>query len=248
MLEGKELQMELRPIVKALERSVVNALKARREGGRLTGLLMGKRLDTRTLYRRDARHFYTLRLPEDVSLAVTVLVDESGSMDRNGRSQYAKRAAILIYLFCQSLRIPVAVYGHDNRDYVVNLYSYAEFHSVDGKDLYRLTGITSRWSNHDGAALRFAARRLASRPENVKLLFLISDGQPAGDGYYGDPANADLREVKKDCIRKGITLFAAAIGDDKEQIQAIYGDSFLDITDLSKLPVNLGKQIAKFIQ
>lgn len=43
-----------------------------------------------------------------------------------------------------------------------------------------------------GAALRFAAERLMTRAEDLKLLFLISDGQPAGDGYYGTAAEADL--------------------------------------------------------
>lgn len=247
VLKGKELLMKLRPISRALQRSVANALKAKREGGKLTGLLMGKRLDARTLYRRDARHFYNLRLPEEISLAVTVLVDESGSMNRDDRILSAKEAAMLLYDFCHALDIPVAIYGHDCSFGTVNLYSYAEFDSADGKDVYRITGMMARDGNHDGAALRFAMKRLLTRPEEIRLLFLISDGRPAAYGYGGEEAMKDLREIKKECGRQGITLFAAAIGDDKPQLQEIYGDSFLDMTDLSRLPANLGKQLSKFI-
>ena len=57
-----------------------------------------------------------------------------------------------------------------------------------------------------GAALRFAAERLMTRAEDLKLLFLISDGQPAGDGYYGTAAEADLRGIKQEYSRKGFSF------------------------------------------
>jgi len=72
-----------------------------------------------------------------------------------------------------------------------------------------------------------------------KLLIIISDGQPAAAGYSGTAAEADLRGIKQEYTRKGIKLFAAAIGDDKPNIERIYGDGFLDMTDLNKLPQNL---------
>ena len=81
-------------------------------------------------------------------------------------------------------------------------------------------------------------------------MFIISDGQPAGSGgYFGTAAEADLRGIKAEYERKGITIFAAAIGDDKPNIKRIYGDGFIDISDLSKLPTTLGKiLIAKIDQ
>ena len=41
---------------------------------------------------------------------------------------------------------------------------------------------------------------------------------------------------------------AAAIGDDKPNIQRIYGDSFLDITDLEQLPGKLTAVVKKHIK
>ena len=48
--------------------------------------------------------------------------------------------------------------------------------------------------------------------------------------------------------RKGIAFIAAAIGDDKPNIERIYGDAFLDITDLSQLPVKLTAVVKRHIQ
>lgn len=86
-----------------------------------------------------------------------------------------------------------------------------------------------------------------TRPEQTKLLILISDGQPNANDYDGTEAEADLRGIKLEYSRRGITMFAAAIGDDKPNIQRIYGSGFLDITNLNELPSKLTKLISSYI-
>lgn len=108
--------------------------------------------------------------------------------------------------------------------------------------------VSARYSNRDGAALRFVAERLAARTEDVKILILVSDGQPAANGYIGTAAEEDLRGIKQEYKRKGILFIAAAIGDDKENIQRIYGESFHDITDLEELPSKLTAVIKRHIR
>ena len=108
--------------------------------------------------------------------------------------------------------------------------------------------MAARVANRDGAALRFVAEHLVKRPEELKILILISDGQPAGTGYYGTEAEKDLRAIKKEYRQKGVILFTAAIGSDKERIKRIYGDGFLDITDLNKLPKLLPQLITQYIE
>ena len=110
------------------------------------------------------------------------------------------------------------------------IHIYSEFDAIDRDDKYRLVDISARGSNRDGAALRFVAERLSRRTEELKLLILVSDGQPADTGYYGTAAEEDLRGIQQEYRRKGVLFIAAAIGDDKEDIERIYGDSFLDIT------------------
>ena len=100
----------------------------------------------------------------------------------------------------------------------------------------------------DGAALRFVAEQVSKRPEEIKLLILISDGQPAHHGYSGTAAEEDLRGIRKEYMKKGILFIAAAIGDDKQNIERIYEDSFLDITDLNQLPVKLTAVVKRHIR
>ena len=130
----------------------------------------------------------------------------------------------------------------------VALYSYAEFDSLDASDRYRLMDMSARNGNRDGAALRYVAEHLAKRPESQKLLIIISDGQPADCGYSGTEAEADLRGIKNEYRKRGIVIFAAAIGDDKENIRRIYQDGFLAITKLEDLPKNMTQLVKQYLK
>mgnify|MGYP000217086614 FL=1 len=181
----------------------------------------------RALHRKDGGIFTRTRLPdEEQKLSVGLLVDESGSMGWGDRITHARKTAIVLYDFCMSLGIPITIYGHSTDSKGVALYSYAEFDSLDASDRYRLMDMSARNGNRDGAALRYVAEHLAKRPESQKLLIIISDGQPADCGYSGTEAEADLRGIKNEYRKRGIVIFAAAIGDDKENIRRIYQDGF----------------------
>lgn len=236
-------------ISKQLQKSLLRQLRDRQRGGKQTGLLMGRRLDAHALFRSDGKVFTKNALPiQPPEMAVGLLLDESGSMASCDRATYARASAIILYDFCQALRVPVMVYGHSTGGSSVELYSYSEFDAIDREDKYRLVDISARGSNRDGAALRFVAERLSHRPEELKLLILVSDGQPADTGYYGTAAEEDLRGIQQEYRRKGVLFIAAAIGDDKEDIERIYGDSFLDITDLNQLPVKLTQVVKRFLR
>lgn len=236
-------------ISRQLQRSLIRQLKDSRRGGKQTGLLLGRRLDPHALHRNDGKVFYKNALPNEMpQLAVALLLDESGSMSSNERCTYARAAAIILYDFCKNLDLPVMVYGHSTQGRTVALYSYAEFDSIDHDDCYRMMDISARGNNRDGAALRFVAEQLYKRSEDVKLLILVSDGQPADTGYYGTAAEEDLRGIRQEYQRKGILFVAAAIGDDKSSIERIYGDSFMDISDLNQLPTKLTAVVKRHIR
>ena len=244
-----EIAAPLLAISKQLKRSIMRQFDDYRRGGKQTGLMMGRRLEVRALPRNDGKVFSKNALPNEIpELSVGLLLDESGSMGCADRCTYARAAAIILHDFCESLDIPVMIYGHSTSGNDVHLHSYAEFDGLDNDDKYRLMDIHARGSNRDGAALRFVAERLSKRSEDVKILILVSDGQPAHSGYSGTAAEEDLRGIKQEYQRKGILFVAAAIGDDKENIERIYGNSFMDITDLSQLPIKLTSIIKKHLQ
>ena len=243
---------ELCKISKKLQKLISQQLKDKRAGGKMRNLYMGRKLEARALIRDDGKSFYKKKLPQEApTLCVGVLIDESGSMSWNNRVTYARATAIVIHDFCKGLEIPCCVYGHtadESRYGSLQMHSYAEFDSIDKNDKYRLMDISARSNNRDGAALKFMYDKLDKRYEEVKLLIVVSDGQPAASGYSGSEAEKDMRTMKTTYDRKGIITFAAAIGSDKKNIERIYGDGFLDITDLTKLPEILTKLILKHIK
>jgi len=244
-----EIAAPLLPIAKRIAKKYLEISDFARQGGRVDGLLMGKRFDAGAAYRKDGKVFIKNIMPQDLQpLAVALLIDESGSMSGE-RSQVAMATAIILQNFCEQLNIPIAIYGHSTSSYGCELYSYIEFDTYTKKDKYRLTDIGARGCNRDGAALRYTAERLMTRPEEAKVLILISDGQPNGDyGYNGELAKADLRGIQKEYTKKGVCFCAAAIGDDKDVIKDIYGDAFLDVSTLKQLPSKLMKVLEKYLK
>lgn len=254
MIESyKEIAPPLEQIAKRLAKAVSQKLKDKKRGGKDTNLFFGRRMEARALIRDDGKCFYKNRLPQqNPELAVGICVDESGSMSCGDRATAARAAAIVLYNFCTELDIPVMVYGHtaDEGGWgTVQLQSYAEFGgSYDKNDKYRLMDISARSNNRDGFALKYMYEKLVKRPEDTKILFMISDGQPAASGYGGSSAEEDMKAIRQEYKRKGIITFAAAIGNDKENIERIYREGFLDISNLDDLPIILTKLLLKYIK
>lgn len=237
---------QLLMLSKRLQRSVSVILRDKRQGGKQTGLYVGKHLDQHAFHRNDGRVFCNKRLPtEPINMSVALLVDESGSMCGCDRITKARATAIVVQDFCEKLGIPIMIVGHTASCAHVELFSYADFKSVDKKDRYRLMDMSARYCNRDGAALRYVAEKLSKQNSDVKMLFIICDGQPNDDGYTGTAAEADLRGIKLEYSRKGVQIFAAAIGDNQANIERIYGAGYLDITDLNQLPIMLTQLIAR---
>ena len=216
-------------------------------------LFFGSQMNYQALYNPEKRIFCNLEVRKKVNTAVALLIDMSGSM-LGKRMEQARLCALCLYEFCKSAGIPILIYGHHTdrvykrvQNETVYLHSLAEFDS-DYKDKYRIAGMKAGGCNRDGAAIAFVGEKLAKRPEKIKLFFLISDGFPNATCYNGKKAEEDLLKIKEKLEKKRITMLTAAIGEDKEAIQRIYQEGFLDISDLKQLPYLLPKQILKYIR
>ena len=241
---------KVRPVSKRLQRSLISELQDREYGAKRSGLLIGKRFEARNAYRMDMRAFSTNKAPTELkSLAVAVLVDLSGSMSNGIRIPTAIETAALVQDFCSGLNFPVAVYGHDATSEGCNVYTFTEW-SNKGREA--IADMYAKSDNHDGHALRYVKKRLLRRPEPNKLLIYISDGVPAngsypGVSYYGPPATLDLKAFVKEAKKDSVALICAGIGADRDKLSSIYGDAFMDISDLTKLPVLIVRCIKRMI-
>ncbi len=242
-----EIMDKIRPYSRQMKKKVGAILEELREGSTDRHLFFGRDVEATESYRRDGRFFANKKQPQDLpDMAIAVLVDQSGSMCGE-RLEAAIEAAILLDDFATSLGIPVAVIGHntDNAGFGTFIYLHALFERAGNKDRYRLTQMSADGCNRDGMALNIVVDMLAKRPEEIKLLIVISDGQPNAKGYGGDDAERDIKKIVSSAKNKGIQTFAAAIGSDKERIRSIYGQGFLNVSDLATLPKMMVRLISK---
>ena len=223
-------------VVQSLVKVVKRIIKKKNLTGERRGIYCGKSLDTSNLYRPDLKIFKDRKQPKkEISLALSVLIDESGSMSGQ-RCRSARNASIVLAEMCEQLNVPYEVFGHTALSGRVYLNNYKNFDSLKKDDKYRLAQVDASFSNRDGAAILYVTERLKQRKEQNKLFIIISDGEPADIGYYGDEAKSDLKYIHSQLISSGVDLIAAAIGSDKEVIHQIYGQSFLDVTNLETMP------------
>lgn len=247
----KEMK-DLKNLSRALQKKVKDAIKTRQLNETKHHRVYGRKLATRDLYRRDNRFFDQRKASGDpMDIAIAIIIDRSISMNSGSDDQYrigaAVRAASLVYDFAKALHIPTMVVGHSyvgqNTSF---LFLNATFDSRPG-DEYRIMDQSTAGSNRDGLVINTVAELLSRRPEELKLLFVVSDGQPNADSYRGEPARKDIQQIVKKYKTKGVTTFATAIGSDKDMIREIYGDGYIDISDLKTFPQRLVRMIVKRI-
>ena len=164
-----------------------NIIKGKRSGKLCCSNLHKLRVD-------DNRVFTHKSEVEGKNTAVTLLVDLSGSM-HGDRHQCAVSAA---YLFCsvlERLRIPCEVLGFSTggisvgnvgRRENITLGIFKSFSEkttpeTSGRFCHLYKGNSSSKvfrNNDDGEAILMSLGRLANRPEERKIMFVFSDGQP----------------------------------------------------------------------
>jgi len=205
---GKSLFQGLNDKVAAMRGRLILDLQSK---GRIwTKDLDTGRLDTRTLHRPfigDKRIFKNKLKKDKVNTAVTLLVDCSGSMSGRKFDTAIQLAAIM----CDALEmanVPCEVLGFTTgsisgtpnfgvrREGVVHIIfkTFDEMASAFRDKWYGAAGVLR--NNVDGEAVLWAAKRLIKRTEERKVLFVLSDGRPAG---YVD---ADMGKHLKDSVKK----------------------------------------------
>lgn len=234
-------------ISKRLQKRVEQVLEDQNDGGVCKNLLMGNKINPAASASSHGKIFKRNILPDSKDIAISVLIDESGSMSGN-RIEKALEMAIIIEDFCAGLNIPLSIVGHCDSCNRVHLRNYIRFEDINKNRKYNLAEMRAGGCNRDGFALSYCVKNLLEREEENKLMIIISDGRPNSTKYSGASAEKDLRSIKTEFERKGGRLIAAAIGDDRDTIKRIYGNSFLDVTDINNLPLKMASIISRYVQ
>lgn len=234
---------------KTLQRKIRNILKERKTEGYDSGYFMGQKFNPGDIYHKDGKYFSREIVPDgQPDVVFGILVDESGSMSGK-KINKARQTTILLEDVLRNLDIPAIICGHTTSYYTdeVLINNYVDFDTNDGKDKYRLGQICSSANNIDGAAITYIGEKLSKRPENIKVMIVISDGAPCGGSYYSNNPDEDTKEAIKKYRKKDINIFGAII-DDYSQVASLYGNNYcFDCTNGDSLQRELIKLIKKYI-
>ena len=200
----------------------------------------GKFSSKQFLQRTDLRYFKRKGLPVSApNLAVFVLIDESGSVTHE-LTAAEKRAAIVMEAFCAEIGVPLSIYGYTTQGGTA-LYSYVEFDKIGHGDRYRLMNIRSRGGTPTVGAMVYARGLLRERPEEKKLLIVITDGEASDDDSSGTKTKQLIAEMQN---REHINTIAFGIGEGKTAVCNEFGRKrFVGIDSMESFPSRLVEAI-----
>jgi cobalamin biosynthesis protein CobT len=217
--------------------------------------------DNPRVFRRKVR---TKRL----RAAATLLVDESSSMKSAGKQKLAADTALV---FCEALSrlgvktgvVGFSTSGIDLMDQAKRQTGLAEdelgrryrlqplrhtvykrfdepFQAVSG----RMESINPSGLTPLGESMLFAARELAARPEERKVLFVLTDGCPCLDHLPRDMVFAYAREAIVRIEKAGIDV--ALVGIQEDSVQALHTRAVV-VRQLDDLPRQALRELRKML-
>ena len=192
------------------------------------------------------------------SFVIDILIDSSGSQSRK-QQKIAVQALILTEALTQ-VGLPVRVSGFSS---FLNYLIFKRFRDYDdptgaNENLFEYS---CAGNNRDGLAIRAAVNGLRERPEENKILIVLSDGRPndiqIGTGllsegnrtYQGKAAVQDTAAEIRQARRLGIKVLGVFTGREKElpAEKTIYGSDFFYIRDIRRFPELAASYIGKLI-
>ena len=221
----------VKSVSRPTQREIIKAIKDKRNGYKLTGLTMGRRVEASLIHDNDGKYFSKSKSPEDVpELCVGVLLDQSEST-MGEIINYERLLALTIEDMCRSIEIPAIINGYSGGGGTVRIISYVEPNSVDRKNALRLTSMRADGGTPTAEALAYMLNRLEKRPEPSKILFVVTDGNSNNKAY--------LPMLLAEAKRNHIMVIAAGIGACRQSIHSEFPENFLDISDMNSMPRNI---------
>lgn len=183
-------------------------------------------------------------------LAVLVLLDLSESTNEilpgSDRPviQLAREAASLLAWAVDGIGDPFALHGFasDGR-HDVQYFRFKDFEQPwDDVAKSRLAAMKGGLSTRMGAAMRHAGEFLLRRPQQKKLLLVISDGEPA-DIDVRDPRylRQDTKKAVEELARRGVLSYCLTLDPQADQyVSRIFGANAYTVVDhVQRLPERL---------
>jgi nitric oxide reductase activation protein len=179
-----------------------------------------------------------------------VLLDLSESSNDNVRGQeytiieLSRAATVMLSDALDRIGDPFAIHGFSsNGRHDVRYSRFKDFDDpYDDKVKARLAGMHGSYSTRMGAALRHAGAELRLQPQRRKVIFIVTDGEPA-DNDERDPLylRMDTKHAVDELAREGITVYALSLDPYADQyVSRIFGvKNFTVLDHVERLPEKL---------
>lgn len=208
---------------------------------------VGRSQDTKLFTRQMKKH--------NSDFVVDVLIDASGS--QRSRQHLIALQGYILSAALSKAGIPHRVLGFCTFwDYTV-LRRFREYDENREAD-WRLMEFTSSSNNRDGLAFRAAADGLLLRPEENKVLIVLSDGRPNDlvvnrpnvknpAVYTGEYAVKDTASEVRRLRSQGISVLGVFAGEEQDLMaeRRIFGKDFAYIRDISTFAHIVGRYLKK---
>lgn len=205
----------------------------------------------------DDRVFRKKQVGRSKDVAVSLVVDCSGSMYRDSK---IRNAVIAAYAFCSVLTnmgIACEVIGFTTLNVECD-YAYSRIGAIympifksftdqwdmsaKRRTIYPCENKQMLKNNVDGECVQIAANRLLARPEAGKIMIVLSDGQPAADGVNLD-LESHLQSTLED-LEKRIKIIGIGIQSDSV---ADYYKNYVVLDQVEDLPKTVIQKVKSLL-
>ena len=200
----------------------------------------------------------------NLNTALSILIDMSGSMG-GGKDTMAQQITIAVAEALAPVGVPLEVLGHhtvwsqdqSHSQHVVAgdtqygrynpiwMWQFKDFDDSMGACRSSMGTIERRGggANADGDAILWAGKRLYLREEEKKILFVLSDGQPA---YHSDTrcVHQYTRDAVEWCVYRGIDVMGLGMLDDSVKQ---YYPKYVTVDDMDQFGKTYIDEIVKLM-
>lgn len=175
----------------------------------------------------DDRIFKTPVIENELSAAISILIDASGSM-AGGYQEIANAVALAMSKGLQSLQVTneIGFYSSEMCLYIAKPFNQKY---IDAKRFQ----VCSDLYTPSGEAMKSALMRLNSQSEDKKCLFLVTDGEPSCPGSF-----IEALELAKIL---GISIAVLGVGMTRDNIDGLDDKYFTNLECVSNLKTALSK-------
>tara|TARA_R110002126_G_scaffold291774_1_gene457619 strand:+ start:21893 stop:23734 length:1842 start_codon:yes stop_codon:yes gene_type:complete len=175
----------------------------------------------------DDRIFKTPVIENELSAAISILIDASGSM-AGGYQEIANAVALAMSKGLQSLQVKneIGFYSSEMCLYIAKPFNQQY---IDAKRFQ----VCSDLYTPSGEAMKSALMRLNRQSEDKKCLFLVTDGEPSCPGSF-----IEALELAKIL---GISIAVLGVGMTRDNIEGLDNKYFTNVECVSNLKSALSK-------